>query len=404
MIRVNGRTYGGPPRPVVVVCLDGCGPDYIRRAVEAGAMPALAAMLARGTSRLAEAAMPTLTNPNNLSIVTGAPPAVHGICGNYFFDPAAGAEVMMDDPKYLRAETILAAFARAGASVAVVTAKEKLRRLLGHGMGGICFSAERAGETTEAEHGLARALDLVGLPSPPVYSAALSEFVLAAGVRLVEARRPDVVYLSTTDYVQHKHAPGSPAATTFLRMVDGYLGRLDALGVTLAVTADHGMSAKTDGTGAPRIVYLQALVDRWLGAGAARVVLPITDPYVAHHGALGSFATVYLPAGADAARLARRSAAVEGIALALERGEACRRFELPADRMGDLVVVAGVDTVIGTAPGRHDLSGLDAPLRSHGGLAERVVPLLLNRPAPDLPPAAPLRNFDVFDLALNRAR
>ena len=399
-ITLNGRTYRWPERPVVVVCVDGCEPDYITRAVAAGVAPWFGDVAATKTSRLADSVVPTFTNPNNLSIVTGVPPAVHGICGNYFWDRDADAEVMMNDPKYLRCGTLLAAFAQAGASVAVVTAKDKLRRLLGHEMSGICFSSEKADQTTRAEHGLDDAVGLVGLPVPDVYSAALSEFVFAAGVKLMERVRPDIMYLSTTDYIQHKHAPGTPEANAFYRMMDGYLAKLDALGATIALTADHGMNAKTDAAGAPQIVYLQDHLDAWLGAGAARVILPITDPYVVHHGALGSFATVYLPAGADAG-IAKRLADLPGIDVVLERAEACRRFELPPDRMGDLVVVSERHTVVGTAAARHDLSGLDAPLRSHGGLSEQRVPLLVNRRT-SVPADARLRNFDAFDLALNR--
>jgi phosphonoacetate hydrolase len=398
---VNGRTYRWPEGPLVVVCLDGCEPDYVTQAVAHGAAPWLGEVQAAGIARLVDAVVPTFTNPNNLSIVTGVPPAVHGIAGNYFYDREAGAEVMMNDPRYLRADTILAAFARAGASVAVVTAKDKLRRLLGHGLRGICFSSEQADRTTAAEHGLDDALGLVGLPLPSVYSAALSEFVLAAGVRLLESRRPDVMYLSTTDYVQHKHAPGTPEADAFYQMLDGYLAKLAGLGATVAVTADHGMNGKTDGAGRPDVVYLQDVLDGWLGAGRARVILPITDPYVVHHGALGSFATIYLPDGAAAA-LGQRLAGLRGVDLVLDRARACARFELPPDRVGDLVVLAGRHTVLGTARERHDLSGLDAPLRSHGGLTEQRVPLLVNRPAPGLAPDAALRNFDVFDVALNR--
>jgi phosphonoacetate hydrolase len=346
--------------------------------------------------------VPTFTNPNNLSIVTGAPPSVHGICGNYFYDREAGVEVMMNDPKYLRADTILAALADAGASVAVVTAKDKLRRLLGHGLRGICFSSEQADRTTRAEHGLDDALGLVGRPLPSVYSAALSEFVFAAGVRLLESVRPDVMYLSTTDYVQHKHAPGTPEANAFYRMMDGYLATLHALGATVALTADHGMNAKTDATGAPAVVYLQDALDGWLGPGAARVILPITDPYVVHHGALGSFATVYVPTTADLTALGGRLAGVPGVEVVLERAEACARFDLPPDRMGDLVVIAARHVVLGTAAARHDLSGLDAPLRSHGGLSEQRVPLLVNRPLREAGATPPRRNFDVFDVALNR--
>jgi len=392
VVTVNGRSYAAPRSPLVVLCIDGCEPDYLTCAMEAGAMPYLHATLGRGTWALANCVIPSFTNPNNLSIVTGAPPSVHGICGNYFYDPHAGVEVMMNDPKYLRAETILARFADQGAAVAVVTAKDKLRRLLGHEMKGACFSAE----TADAD-----VLELVGLPRPSVYSAALSEFVFAAGVKLLATSRPDIMYLSTTDYVQHKHAPGAAAANDFYRMLDGYLRRLDAAGAVIALTADHGMNAKTDAAGRPNVIYLQDLLDGWLGAGRARVILPITDPYVVHHGALGSFATVYLPDGTGVDDIVTRLAARPGMELVIDGAAGCRRFELPADRMGDIIVISARDSVLGTSAARHDLTGLDAPLRSHGGLSEQRVPIVLNRPT-RLDAGAHLRNFDVFDVALNR--
>jgi phosphonoacetate hydrolase len=406
VISVNGRSYRLPSRPTVVVCVDGCEPDYIAQAVAHGGMPWLKEVLGSGTALVADCVIPSFTNPNNLSIVTGAPPSVHGICGNYLFDVASGTEVMMNDPKWLRAPTLLAELARAGSSVAVVTAKDKLRTLLGHGLDGVCFSAEKADQASLAENGIADVVARVGRPVPSVYSAELSEFVFAAGVELMThgsgARgRPDVMYLSTTDYVQHKHAPGTEGADAFYRMMDGYLGRLDAMGCVVVLTADHGMNAKTGMDAQPDVVYLQDTLDGWLGAGAARVILPITDPYVVHHGALGSFATVYLPADADTAALAARVAALRGIESVRSRAEAAAFFELPADRIGDLVVVSERSTVIGTSASRHDLSGLDAPLRSHGGVSEQRVPLILNRRVADLDPTRRWRNFDAFELALN---
>ena len=402
MISVNGRGYRLAHQPTVVVCVDGCEPDYIAQAVAHGHTPWMKEVLAKGTVLVADCVIPSFTNPNNLSIVTGVPPSVHGICGNYLFDVASGSEVMMNDPKWLRAPTLLAALANAGQSVAVITAKDKLRKLLGHGMKGICFSAEKADEATEDENGIANLVERIGMPVPSVYSAALSEFVFAAGVELMShERRPDVMYLSTTDYVQHKHAPGTEGADAFYRMMDGYLGKLDAMGCVIALTADHGMNAKTRMDGAPDVLYLQDVLDRWLGAGQARVILPITDPYVVHHGALGSFATVYLPAGSDTAAIAARVAAIRGVESVRSREEAAAFFELPADRIGDLVVVSERSKVIGTSAARHDLSGLDAPLRSHGGVSEQRVPLIVNRPLVDVDPDRRWRNFDAFDLALN---
>jgi len=405
MITVNQRSYRPPTHPTVVVCVDGCEPDYIAQAVAHGRTPWFKRVLAEGTVLVADCVIPSFTNPNNLSIVTGAPPSVHGICGNYLFDVASNTEVMMNDPKWLRAPTLLAALADSGRSVAVVTAKDKLRKLLGHGMKGICFSAEKADEATQAENGISGVPDLVGMGVPSVYSAELSEFVFAAGVKLMaNARRPDVMYLSTTDYVQHKHAPGTEGADAFYAMMDTYLGQLDAMGCVIALTADHGMNAKTRMDAQPDVIYLQDVLDGWLGAGRARVILPITDPYVVHHGALGSFATVYLPPDVNVAELVQRIAALRGIESVHDRAGAAARFELPADRIGDVVVVSERSTVIGTAASRHDLSALDAPLRSHGGVSEQRVPLILNRRINGLDPQRRWRNFDAFDLALNHAQ
>jgi phosphonoacetate hydrolase len=335
--------------------------------------------------------------------VTGVPPSVHGICGNYFFDPERGEEVMMNDPRHLRVGTILAAFSAAGAKVAVITAKDKLRKLLGHQMTGICFSSEKADQVTLAENGIENVLGRVGMPVPSVYSAELSEFVFVAGVKLMESERPDLMYLSTTDYVQHKAAPGTRQANDFYAMMDRNLARLDELKATIVITADHGMNAKHGADGQPNVIYLQDTLDAWLGKDKARVILPITDPYVLHHGALGSFALVYLPAAAAQGELAEKIAALPGIETVLRRAEAAAKFELPSDRIGDLVVVSRRDTVIGTSRDRHDLSGLDVPLRSHGGTSEQKVPLLINRGVSKQPETRRWRNFDAFDLGLNLA-
>ncbi|MBN9539729.1 MAG: phosphonoacetate hydrolase [Alphaproteobacteria bacterium] len=407
-IAVNGRRYRLPKQPVVVVCVDGSEPGYIERAVEAGQAPWFGKVLGNGANLVGDCVVPSFTNPNNLSIVTGRPPEVHGICGNYFLDPETGKEVMMNDPKFLRVETLFPAFQRAGCRIAVVTAKDKLRGLLGKGLelgaGKACaFSSEKSDKATLAENGIDKVNELVGMAVPDVYSAALSEFVFAAGVKLMERDRPEIMYLSTTDYIQHKHAPGTPVANAFYAMMDGYLAKLDAMGCTIVVTADHGMNAKFGSDGQPDVIYLQDLFDGWLGKDKARVILPITDPYVVHHGALGSFAVVYLPQGTTAPDAAAKLKALPGIEAALSKAEAAARFELPADRLGDLIVVSTKHKVLGTSAARHDLSGLTEPLRSHGGISEQKVPLICNRKLADGTVAGSRhwRNFDAFDLALN---
>ncbi|MGK6306038.1 phosphonoacetate hydrolase [Variovorax sp. DT-64] len=400
-ITVNNRSYRLPLTPTVVVCVDGCEQDYINQAVQAKAVPFLESLARRGTVLSGDCVMPSFTNPNNLSIVTGAPPSVHGICGNYFFDQEQQKEVLMNDAKYLRAPSVLAEMAAAGKKVAVVTAKDKLRSLLGHGLKGICFSAEKADQATMEQNGIDSLIAKTGRPLPSVYSADLSEFVLAAGVMLMRTERPDLMYLSTTDYVQHKAAPGTPDANAFYAMMDGYLAQLDAMGAVIAITADHGMNAKTDALGRPNIVFLQDVLDAAGEDGkGGRVLLPITDPYVVHHGALGSYATVYVSDAARIPVMAELIASIDGVEEVLRREQAAARFELPPDRIGDLVVLSHRLTVLGTSSDKHDLSGLSVPLRSHGGLSEQRVPLLFNRRLRPVPTRG-LRNFDVLSLALN---
>jgi phosphonoacetate hydrolase len=153
----------------------------------------------------------------------------------------------------------------------------------------------------------------------------------------------------------------------------------------------------------PQVVYLQDVLDGWLGQGKARVILPITDPYVVHHGALGSFATVYLPEDADQAAIIAKIAKIPGIELAIDRKAGCRKFELPEDRVGDVIVVSEKLFAIGTSAAKHDLSGLTRPLRSHGGMTEQKVPVIVNRKLKTLPQGYRLRNFSAFDLGLNYA-
>ena len=404
-VSVNGRDYAWPQAPLVVICCDGSEPDYMEMAMAEGLMPNLKKMIAKGENTRGLCVIPSFTNPNNLSIVTGSPPAMHGICGNYLIDPVTGLETMMNDPKWLRAPTIFEKFQKAGARIAVITAKDKLRLLLGKGLvfdgTAVAFSSEHADKATLKDNGIDGVCDMVGMAVPEVYSAELSEFVFAAGVKLLASIKPDFMYLSTTDYVQHKYAPGSKGANSFYKMMDGYLGRLDAQGAILVIVADHGMKAKHLPSGEPDVIYLQDALDKSFGPGATKVILPITDPYVQHHGALGSFATVYVK-GVSVEDTSAFIAKQPGIDVVLDRAQGCARFELPEDRMGDIIVVSGGSTgskVIGTSRARHDLSGLNEPLRSHGGLTEQTIPVIVNCKTQNLP--IPLRNFDAFFIGCN---
>ena len=405
-VSVNGRVLSWPVRAAVVICFDGCDPAYIEAARAAEAIPTLDRMAREGFAATALSAMPSFTNPNNVSIVCGTPPAVHGVAGNYYLDRETGREVMMTDAAPLRAPTILARFSQAGAGVIAITAKDKLRKALGKDLRGIAFSAEHAASATAAEHGITGVLDLVGRPEPDPYSADLSLFVLDAGIALLRARRPDLMYLSLSDYVQHKYAPGTPKANAFMRAVDERLAALVALDAAVGVVADHGMTDMALPDGRPNVLYLGDRLDEAFGEGATRVICPITDPFVRHHGALGGFVRVHLmQPGVDREAVLRHVRALPGVGLALVREEASARFETPFDREGDIAVVGERGCAIGARAVDHDLSQLAGErLRSHGSLAEQPVPFLVSRRlTPDYAARArsSLRNFDIFEYVLN---
>jgi phosphonoacetate hydrolase len=409
-IRLNGVRYRWPERPVVVVCNDGGDPDYLDRALQDGIVPNIARFMRSGFSAIADCVVPSFTCPNNVSIVTGAPPSVHGISGNFYLEPTTGKAVVMTGPELMRSTTILAEFSRNGAKVASITAKDKLCHQLGKDMsiagGSINFSSEKADKCSQRENGIDNVLKLVGMPLPDLYSAELSLFVLAAGIKLLQTVKPLVMYLSLTDYIQHTYAPGDPQANRYYRDMDEMLGRLHDLGAIVGLVADHGMRDKSNADGSRRIVWLQDILDRELGKGTTTVICPITDYFVAHHGALGSFVRVYCNNGAPPDAVMKLACKLPGIEAVYDKASAARKFELPIDREGDVVVISDAATCIGTTPAAHNLAALDGhALRTHGGIAESRVPFILNYPLNATyaarAAAGGLRNFHIFDFAIN---
>ena len=410
-IHLNGITYRWPVQPVVVVCIDGGDPAYIEQGIRDGIIPNIARFTREGFSAIAEGTVPSFTCPNNMSLITGAPPAVHGISGNFYLDVASGEAVVMTGPELLRSRTILAEFADAGARVVSITAKDKLRRQLGKDLdlsrGNISFSSEMADQCSMSENGIENVLELVGMPLPDIYSMELSLFVLKAGIRLLERQCPALIFLSLTDYIQHKHAPGEPMANEFYRRIDEAFGRLAELGALVALTADHGMNDKSTPAGRPNVIYLQDILDEEFGKGDTRVICPITDAFVKHHGALGGFVRVWCLGGkATPAAIIDLIKGMPGIAAALDKAMVCRQFDLPPDREGDVAVLAEANVVIGAAESEHDLSSLgNARLRSHGAPTEARVPFILSQPLNDSyrqrAASGTLKSHQIFDYAIN---
>jgi len=400
---VNGINFTPAASPIVVICMDGSADEYLDTTLLHDRMPNLKKMARQGYRGMARGALPSFTNVNNSSIVTGVSPAIHGISGNFFYDAVKDREVMMNSSEYLRAETILAAAANAGRKVAVVTAKEKLRDILSYKLKGIAFSAEKANETTLETHGIERADQVLGISTPDIYSADASLFVLKSGVRLIEKGMADLLYLSLTDYMQHTFAPDAEESLAFYEAIDRELGDLLALGAIIGATADHGMNAKVKADGSPNVVYVETLLNEKFGDGF-RVICPITDPYVKHHGALGSYVVVHLSDPSKTDTTKKWLMLQPGITEVYDKETAVRILEQPGDRIGDLVVLSGRDVVVGRTRAHHDLNALDGTLRSHGGRYEEMVPFIISHTLNKeykMRSGGDPRNFDVFDFTIN---
>ena len=410
-IELNGIEYRRPSRPLAVVCIDGGDPAYLEHGIAAGIIPNIERYMRDGFSANAAGTMPSFTCPNNMSIVTGAPASVHGISGNFYLDRETGEAVVMTGPELLRSQSIMASFAAAGASVVSITAKDKLRNQLQKNIDmssgrAVSFSSQYADRCTMEENGITDVLDFVGQPLPDMYSAELSLFVLDAGIRLLETRQPDLLYLSLTDFIQHAHAPGAPVADQFYRDLDARFGRLEELGAVVALTADHGMSDKSREDGSPNVIWLQDELTEKFGADKTKVICPITDAFVGHHGALGGFVRVYCYDGVDPKDVIDFTRTIEGIECAYGREEAAATFELPVDREGDVAVVSDRGTCIGASAADHDLSALKGHrLRTHGGIAEATVPIIISEPVTAeyvaRAEAGGLKSHHIFDYALN---
>jgi len=408
-IEINERQYPGiPSSTAIVICLDGSQKEYFEEASKLNLTPNIDSFKKSGEDLLVNSAIPSFTNPNNISIVTGRPSSVHGICGNFFYTPSTGEEVMMNDPQFLRAPTIFQKYYEQGAKIAIVTAKDKLRKLLSHGLKfnesrAICFSSEKSDQANLSENGIEEVNKWLGMEVPNVYSQGLSEFVMAAGVKILNEFNPDIMYLSTTDFIQHKYAPGDEVANAFYAMFDRYIGQLNVNNNSIIVTADHGMQPKSRSDGSPNAIFLQDILDETLGKNISKVILPITDPYVVHHGALGSFATVYLSDKSKINDAIEEINKIEDIEVVLTNKEGCAQYDLPTDRMGDIICMSSQNSTIGSAEKAHDLSKLKEPLRSHGGLHEREVPFISNKKINLNDANIKLNNYDAFYHAISGA-
>jgi phosphonoacetate hydrolase len=339
--------------------IDGFDPAYVQPA----RMPRLAALMQAGASTLdGRGVLPSLTNVNHVSLLTGTFPDRHGLSTNFYFDRATKTEVFMEQVSFVREPLLFERLRAAGWSTALVTAKEKLTRLLRRGLD-VCVDMKSHPEPHRSAAGAV----------PDIFSLDINLWVLRMAREVARREAPDFLYVATTDYPQHKLAPDEPAMHAYLAASDEALGQLldvyDLDETVVVLTADHGMNAKTRSLSPVRVLGEAGI--------AAHGVPLIRDGLYAHHRDLGGSLYLYLePAGVAAARevLAR----TPGIEEVTPREEA-RREGLPPDRVGDLICWGGREVALGVwADG--PAARPEAGLRSHGSKHEQRIPMLVAGP------------------------
>ena len=334
----------------VVVCIDGFDPEYL----DACETPNLRAAAKKGFLNIGRCMMPSVTNVNNVSLVTASYPTTHGISSNYRLVRESGEEIYMESGEYILAQTFFQRATELGKRSVLVTSKDKLRTLLGDGAT-VAVSSERPPSELA---------DALGEP-PPIYSLEVNGWAIRAANRIMAQQPADIVYVTTTDYAMHTYGPDEPESQQHLTIIDDAVGELLSAhpDVTFLLTADHGMNRKT------RMVDLGAALD---GRGIRANPVPIIkDRYVVHHSNLGGCMFVYLDDASQAGEAIDALSETPGVERVYGREEAVSELRLHHDRIGDLVVTADADSVFG------DPSQVEMPprLRSHASAHEQDIPI-----------------------------
>ena len=344
-------------RKAIVVCLDGCAPEYIQKSD----VPNIRNLCKHGyLVENGHSIIPTVTNVNNVSIITGVYPEEHGITTNFHYDRSSGEEIYMESPDFIMTKTIFQMATKQKLKSVLLTSKDKLCALLSRGAQ-LAFSAESPPEWIVRK---------IGSP-PHIYSIEVNAWLFKAAQATIKEWNPDLLYLTTTDYAMHKHRPEDSESKKSMQMIDQCIGNLaksfgDAEETLLCITADHGMSDKN------RAVNLEVIL---LEVGIKSKVLPtVKDRYMLHHSGLGGSAYVYLEDQENVEKAADLILNTEGVEEVLDRGEALKRYHLYYDRIGDLLVFGEKDYVFGYIKD-HDF--LDVHIRSHGSLYEQRVPIIV---------------------------
>ena len=353
------------PNTTVLICIDGFDPEYL----QACETPNITQLGKKGFLKTGQSMMPSVTNVNNVSLVTGEYPQAHGINSNYWVNPDTGEETYLESSEYVLIETLFQRATRMGKTSVMISSKDKLRTLIGDG----------ATHAFSSEQPLEEVVEAIGEP-PQIYSLEVNGWIIRAANHIMSSRQVDVMYIATTDYAMHTYPPEDPHSQKHMSILDDAIGDLVEAhpDITLMITADHGMSTKT------RMVDIKSALE---GRGIKANPVPIIkDRYVVHHSNLGGCMFVYLDKG-DVDEAMKVLQGTPGVYSAIGREEAASRFKLHPERLGDILVNGEKDVVFGD-PSQVEMR---PGLRSHASVHERRVPLIGYN-----------GDFDSFDFQENR--
>jgi phosphonoacetate hydrolase len=340
----------------LVAMLDGFGLDYY----QSSDMPELKRLASEGLFREGRAVFPTLTNANNISIVCGTWPETHGVATNCYFDRSTGSAHFLEDPSFLKSPTLFEKAKARGLHSALLTGKAKTLRILGD-------SVDVGVAAQEPEP---HVVQRYGAP-PDIYSSEVNFWLWKVAIDLLEKRRDiGVLYVHTTDYAMHRWGPQEQESLKHLHTIDQLIGETVRVApdAALMVTADHGMNPKK------RCLDLYRIC-REAGLPVLFALSPVADRLVLHHGGHGGVSYVYTDAACDRQDVLDFISTLSGVEEVLPGEQAAARYHLPADRIGDLVVVGDRETVFGTLAEKSE-EQLRAGYRNHGSHHEEGVPLI----------------------------
>ena len=359
---------------IAIIIIDGFDPEYL----DACDTPNIDEVCAKGFLNIGDSMMPSVTNVNNVSMVTGLYPESHGINSNYWLDPASGVETYMESADFILEETVFQKAASLGKRTLLVSSKDKLRTLIGlHASVG--FSSEQPIEEAVTVHG----------DPPPIYSLEVNGWIMRAADHLMSKERFDLVYIATTDYAMHTYPPDHPESKRHMTILDDSIGELlsNHPDVSLLLTADHGMSSKD------KMLDLRSVLSaRGIDANPVPI---IKDRYVLQHSNLGGCTFVYLDQDkeAEALDILRNT---PGVHSAFSRDEAVAEYRLHPGRLANIFVNAEQNVVFGD-PAQVEMR---VGLRSHASIHERSIPLIAYNT--DLDPTGVTENRHLAQYAVSR--